>query len=91
MTTNNAPANLLTECKIGLNLSLEPNDEIDKTLDQKINAVKMYMIGAGVREEMITSPLGIGVVVMGVTDLWELRAGEVKFSPVFHTLVTQLA
>lgn len=82
---------LVIECKKGLTLSLEPNEVIDRTIKQKLLAVKMYMKGAGVSDEKIVSDLGVGALVMGVTDLWELKSGEVKFSPVFFTLVSQLA
>ncbi|MEZ7173590.1 hypothetical protein [Sporosarcina sp. OR05] len=78
---------LLVECKKGLGIS---GNGLDPLLNQKIVAVKAFMMGAGVSEEKIVSELGVGAVVLGVTDLWEMRSGEVKFSPVFFTLVNQL-
>ena len=83
-----AEVDLLEECKKGLGID---GAGLDPLLNQKLIAVKAFMIGAGVAEEKIISDLGIGVVVMGVTDLWELKSGEVKFSPVFFTLVNQLS
>lgn len=83
-----AGVNLLEECKKGLGID---GTGLDPLLNQKLMAVKAFMIGAGVPEGKIESDLGIGVVVMGVTDLWELKSGEVKFSPVFFTLVNQLS
>lgn len=81
---------LLEECKKGLNISIE-NTAMDPNLNQKIKTVKMFMSNAGVSTENMNSDLAVGVIVMGVTDLWELKSGEVKFSPAFFTLVTQLS
>ena len=81
---------LLTECKIGLGFGVEDFD-FDKRVRQKMLQVKMIMKKAGVNDENIISDLGIGVIVMGISDLWDLKAGEIKFSPAFFTLVNQLA
>lgn len=81
---------LLIECKKGLSIPLESTD-FDSLLNQKLLAVKLYMKTAGVSDEKLTNDLAVAVMVMGVSDLWELKAGEVKFSPVFFTLVSQLA
>lgn len=80
----------LVECKKGLNIPTD-STAMDPIINQKILAVQMFMKNAGVKEEKLNNDLAIGAVVMGVTDLWELNAGEVKFSPVFFTLVNQLA
>ncbi|WP_200411381.1 hypothetical protein [Virgibacillus salexigens] len=82
---------LLEECKKGLGISIEPNEAIDGLILQKLMTVKLFMKGSGVPDEKLDGDLAIGVIVMGVTDLWELKSGEVKFSPAFFTLVTQLA
>lgn len=82
---------MLLECKKGLNMSLEPNELIDPVIEQKLLTVKSFMKGSGVPDEVIEGDLAVGAIVLGVTDLWELSAGEVKFSPVFFMLVTQLA
>ena len=81
---------ILNECKKGLNIPVESID-FDPVLNQKIKAVQMFMRNAGVSESNLENDLAIGVIVMGVSDLWELKSGEVKFSPVFYTLVSQLA
>jgi hypothetical protein len=81
---------LLIECKKGLNIPTAATN-FDGTLTQKILAVKSYMQGAGVSNVMLEDDLAVGVIVMGVTDLWNLEGGEIKFSPVFNTLLTQLA
>ncbi|GAA0313778.1 hypothetical protein GCM10008967_00330 [Bacillus carboniphilus] len=83
-------AELLVECKKGLDITQETT-AFDGVLNQKLLAVKSYMLGAGVSESTISSnPLAVGVIVMGVGDLWGTSGGETKFSPAFHTLLTQL-
>jgi len=76
---------LLIECKVGLNIPIESMD-FDGILNQKIAAVKNYMRRAGVKDENMDP----AVIVLGVTDLWNTNAGEVKFSPAFESLVVQL-
>lgn len=82
---------LVNECKKGLNMALEADEIIDGAIKQKLLAVRGYLMGAGVTSGRLDSDLGIAVTVVGVTDLWNLNAGEIKFSPVFNTLATQLA
>ncbi|MEY9980075.1 hypothetical protein [Lysinibacillus sp. RC79] len=82
---------LVIECKKGLNMSLEADEIIDGAIKQKLLAIRAYLLGAGVKTKRLDSDLGIAVMVIGVTDLWNLNAGEIKFSPVFRTLATQLA
>ncbi|MBP1992544.1 hypothetical protein [Paenibacillus eucommiae] len=81
---------LIIQCKIGLNISLS-STAFNGILSQKILTVKGFMQGAGVSAESFESELAVGVIVMGVGDLWNVKSGEIKFSPVFHTLLTQLA
>ncbi|MFD3271515.1 hypothetical protein ACE3MS_15455 [Paenibacillus dendritiformis] len=81
---------LLTECKIALNISLNTT-ALDGVLLQKLRAVKGFMANAGVSAEDMDSDLATGVITLGVADIWQLEGGEVKFSPVFYTLLSQLA
>jgi hypothetical protein len=81
---------LLKECKIGLGISIESN-AFDSLLMQKIKAFQMFMRNAGVAEANMNNDLAVGVIVMGVADLWNSSGGEVKFSPALQTLITQLA
>lgn len=83
-------AELLTECKKGLNIQVESTD-FDGVLTQKLFAVKSFMLGAGVSSTMLEDDLAVGAIVMGVTDLWNMEGGEIKFSPVFYSFVSQLA
>ncbi len=83
-------AELLTECKKGLGIPIS-NINFDGALMQKLLAVKAYMRNAGVSDTMMACDLAVGIIVAGVTDLWNIQGGETKFSPVFHTLLSQLA
>lgn len=80
---------LLTECKIGLGMQAD-SDVFDGVLRQKIIAVKSFMRRAGVSEFTLTSDDAVGVIVMGVGDIWSQEAGAIKFSPAFISMVTQL-
>jgi hypothetical protein len=81
---------LLTECKKGLNISLT-STAFDGVLKQKLLAVKSFMQDAGVSDTKMEGDLAVGIIVMGVADLWNVQGGEARFSPVFHTLLGQLA
>jgi len=83
-------AELLIECKAGLDIQADSTN-FDSVLMQKLLAVKSYIKRAGVSEETMNDDLAVGVIVMGVSDLWNANTGEIKFSPVFHTLLCQLS
>lgn len=83
-------AELLLECKKGLGYQ-EDTTAVDGQIMQKLLLVKGFMIGAGVPEAKLSNPLAVGTIVLGVSDLWNVKSGEVKFSSVFYTFVTQLA
>lgn len=82
-------AELLDACKTGLNIS-QSTTALDGILNQKLKAVKSYMKSAGVSDTTLENDLAVGVIVMGVGDIWELKGGESKFSAAFHSLLTQL-
>jgi hypothetical protein len=81
---------LLEECKKGLNIPLT-STAFDNILNQKLFAVKGYMRGAGISDEVMDSDLAVAVIVLGVGDLWNVNSGEIKFSPVLSNLMTQLS
>ena len=83
-------AELLIECKKGLNIAAASTAQ-NGVLTQKLLAVKAFMINAGVAAEMLATDLAVGAIVLGVIDVWNLEGGEIKFSPVFYTLLSQLA
>lgn len=80
---------LLIECKIGLGIQPE-EAAFNDVLTQKLTAVKSFMRRAGVSTDTLDSEDAIGVLVMGVGDVWNQEAGTVKFSPAFISMVTQL-
>lgn len=82
--------NLLTECKLGLGIQ-EDTTAFDGVISQKITLVKSFMRRAGVSGETLASEDAVGVIVMGVGDIWSQEAGAVKFSPAYISLVSQLA
>jgi hypothetical protein len=71
---------LLQEVKTGLSIGGMFNDG---NLRIKTIAVKQYMLGAGVTQDQIETELGIATLTIGVTDLWNLASGEIKFSYAF--------
>ena len=80
-------AELLTKVKNGLGLSGTYNDEVLKI---KIAAVKAMMVNAGITVENIETDLGVAVITVGVSDLWNLQPGEINFSQAFHIMMSQL-
>ncbi|RTE05494.1 phage gp6-like head-tail connector protein [Paenibacillus whitsoniae] len=79
---------LLEKVKRGLSVSGSFNDT---TLRIKVLAVKQYMLNAGITQEIMESELGVATLTIGVTDLWNLTSGEIKFSPAFsECLMPQL-
>ena len=80
---------LLNECKVGLGIQ-QDSEAFDHVLLQKINAVKSFMRRAGVSEETLASDDAVGVIVMGVGDIWNQEAGAVKLSPAFISMAAQL-
>lgn len=83
-------AELLQACKTGLQIDPE-NTAFDGILLQKLLTVKSYMRRAGVSEQSLQDDMAVGVIVMGVADIWDIESGGIKFSPAFHTLLSQLA
>lgn len=81
---------LLIECKKGLGQPLTPIAAIDGPVLQKLQVVKAFLLGAGVSTELLQSPVAIGAIVCGVTDIWNLEGGNIKFSPLFFMLANQL-
>jgi hypothetical protein len=56
-----------------------------------IDAVKAYMLDAGVPESVVNSDTSAGVIARGVTDLWNYNGGAGKLSEYFYQRVSQLA
>lgn len=73
----------------GLDIPIASTD-FDNVISQKISVIKAYMKGAGVSDNNMDSDLAMGVIVLGVSDIWDSKAGEVKLSPVFNAFLIQL-
>lgn len=59
----------------------------DATINGYITEVKAFLIDAGTNPDSITT----GVVVRGVSDLWNYGSGEGKLSDYFMKRAAQLA
>lgn len=62
----------------------------DELLTPYIKEVKDFMKQAGVDESVIMSDSAVGIIAIGVSDLWNYQAGGVKWSPYFTQRVIQL-
>jgi len=76
-------------CKVGLGIQTGTT-AFDDVIDQKVLLVQGYMLGAGVSAATMEGSQAVGVLVLGVGDLWELKPGEVKLSGAFNMALTQL-
>ena len=78
---------ILTQVKTGLNIT---GNYQDNTLMLYLNDVKNFMLDAGVSNELINSDVSVGVIVRGVSDLWNYGMGTANFSEYFVQRVIQL-
>lgn len=62
----------------------------DEKIQLYIDEVKAYLLDAGVNSTVIESECAKGVILRGMSDLWNSGAGDVKFSTYFMQRVTQL-
>ncbi|MCL2053524.1 MAG: hypothetical protein FWG90_03660 [Oscillospiraceae bacterium] len=62
----------------------------DETIAIWISEVKSFMLDAGVPQSVVDSEKSIGLIVRGVTDLWNLDSGNAKLSEYFKMRVGQL-
>ena len=83
-------AELLIECKKGLGMQVD-SYAFDDLLTPKVLAVTSFMKRAGVSDLMMADDLAVTVIIMGVNDLWNIKSGDIKFSPVFYGFLSQLA
>ena len=81
-------AELLKSVKSGLMITTPLFDDVLKI---HIRDVKSYLKNAGVKDSVIESEESVGVILRGVSDLWNNGSGDVKFSPYFRDRATQLS
>ena len=62
----------------------------DALLIAYIQEVKNFMLNAGVSLDVINSDATVGVIALGVNDLWNYKAGGIKLSEYFKQRVIQL-
>lgn len=79
---------IIDEVKNGLGMA--GNDHFDAVLSLYIEDVKRFMLDAGASRAVVDSKDSAGVVVRGVSDLWNYGSGEGKLSPYFVQSVIQL-
>lgn len=78
---------LLMKVKSGLGITGTYQDE---TLKIYIADVKNFLIDAGVSKEVIDSSESVGVIIRGVSDLWNYGSGSAEFSSYFMQRACQL-
>ena len=77
-------AELLAAIKTRLSITGEYHDAMLLALAAD---VKEYLTSAGVDAE---SPAAVGVIARGVADLWNMGAGDGRFSEIFYQRTGQL-
>ena len=68
-------AELLEKVKTGLGITGTYQDE---TLKLYILEVKEYLLNAGVNSKILESPAAVGVIIRGVSDLWNYGSGNLS-------------
>ena len=79
---------LLTKVKSGLGITGTYQDE---TLKIYIADVKSFLIDAGISKKVIDSSESVGVIIRGVSDLWNYGSGSAESSSYFMQRACQLA
>lgn len=78
---------LLDKVKIGLNITGTYQDD---TLKTYITDVKKFLVDAGVKDEIVNSSDSVGVIIRGVSDLWNYGMGSAELSQYFIQRAVQL-
>lgn len=72
------------------NLGITGNFQ-DKTIQGHIDEVEQFLLDAGVSKQIVDSETSIGVITIGVADLWNYGSGGTQLSPYFYQRAIQLA
>lgn len=80
---------LLNAVKSNLGITVSDAD-IDLSINNKINAVKGYLVDGGAVITDSPSDLAVACISIGVNDLLNNNAGETKFSPAFEMIAKQI-
>lgn len=79
---------LLVQVKKGLGITGTFQDD---TLSVYIAEVKAFLTDAGVRPEVVNSSASVGVIMRGVSDLWNYGSGNATLSQYFIQRAIQLS
>lgn len=79
---------LLDKVKTGLGITGSYHDEL---LQLYINEVLEFIKDAGVSDRVANSDVTTGLIIRGVSDLWNYGSGGADLSPYFVSRVIQLA
>lgn len=80
-------AELLEKVKAGLGITGTYQDE---TMKIYIDEVKEYLTDAGINSKILSSSAAVGVIIRGVSDLWNYGAGSTNYSEYFVQRAFQL-
>lgn len=81
---------LLKKVKVGLG---NVPSHLDETINLYIEEVIAYMLSAGVSKSLLDTEIDercTGVIIRGVSDLWNYGNGDTKLSEYFYQRVDQL-
>lgn len=79
---------MLEKVKTGLGITGTYQDDL---LQIYIDEVISYLSSAGVSDDVIQSDASTGIIVRGVSDLWNYGSGGTQLSPYFMQRAVQLA
>lgn len=69
---------------------MSEDEEVVRSISQKVKAVKRYLINGGAKIEESYDYEVISCISIGVNDLLNNKSGETKFSPAFNILAMQI-
>lgn len=82
---------LLEKVKSQLGITSQ-DEQLNKNLQIKIEAIKEFLIQAGAKiDDSCVSDRVITCISIGVNDLLNTKAGEIRFSPAFNMFTQQIA
>lgn len=72
------------------NLGITGNFQ-DATIQGYIDEVKQYLLDGGIDMRVVHSDSSVGIITVGVKDLWNYGAGNSTLSPYFKERAIQLS
>ncbi len=68
-----------------------PYDYADDAVIPIIDDTAFFLLNAGVKKEIVESPLSYGCIATGAKDTYNFESGNIKYSPLFYLKLIQLA